>query len=157
MHGIHTLASTWKGSYMWEIKPVSIIIHLAGGGVGWQTASLLSDRNYMSACVFLHVYICMHVYEWERDNTRERAWQTFHAGRWCLSVGSSTNAGVEFHAEERQTVGQRSHKSNTELVGNASFNIIQCRGPRLVVIQCYYLVVVFMRPLKREENVFFQA
>lgn len=64
----HTCGRKWEGaysvvlrlekeSYVWEIKPVSIIIHLVGGGVRWQTAYLLSDGSY-AAVVCLRVFAC---------------------------------------------------------------------------------------------------
>ncbi len=43
---------------------LELIIHLVGGGVRWQTANLLSDRNYTSVvcqCVFPCARLCMYV------------------------------------------------------------------------------------------------
>lgn len=120
-----------KRSHMWEWGLLALIIHLVGG-VRWQTAYLLSDKNYTSV-VCMCVFACAHLYACvrlglrvrEREMEEERARRMVQAGRWCISVSNSTNAGVEFRAEERQTVAKRSHKSNTELVGDASFSIIR--------------------------------
>lgn len=114
----HTCGRKWEGaysvvlrlekeSYVWEIKPVSIIIHLVGGGVRWQTAYLLSDGSY-AAVVCLRVFACARscacvwVEGGGRRRKRERAWQMVQAGRWCISVGSGADAGVEFHTERER-------------------------------------------------------
>lgn len=69
---------------MWEIKPVSIIIHLVGGGVRWQTAYLLSDGNN-AAVVCLCTFVCMCM-SWRGGEEKEGASLANGPGRQVMHL-----------------------------------------------------------------------
>lgn len=112
-------------------------------------------------CVFLHVHICMHAYEcdWERETEREggRGWEP---GKWLRQAGDASLSAaaptqVSSFMQRRREVNScptLSLLSNTELIGNASFNLIcyraTCRCGNLLLLPCCYVYTVHERGTK---------
>ena len=83
---------------------------MAGSGDRLHTSWVTVTTRLLPACrVFACARSCW-VEGGGRRRKREQAWQMVQAGRWCISVGSSADAGVEFHAERER---EREREANS--------------------------------------------
>ena len=77
---------------------------MAGSGDRLHTSWVTVTTRLLSACA--RSCACVWV-EGGVKRKRERAWQMVQAGRWCISVGSSADTGVEFHAKRKRERGKQ--------------------------------------------------